>query len=365
MASTSGVSVRGYAPSEGDSSRSGRSSEFHDRHRTSDDSDQEDDGRGPKLDESKGFSRFMQYIYDRYPESAGPLPKKAERREVLGVEEYKTETSSAFQFREFMPSPLTKGTIQDVDEIRKTRLSRGKPANLNFAHSRRRRYYQIAEDKFQGKAALTNAKVLDFAKGGRKAKNPHLSVGNDEVKKLEEGLRQQRCRFNFLLWGMTGAMAVGKDTSNPDFKSLQAQAFQTISKVIADLNFENEVALSNVVTWRKEAVLGHLPHTFTEQDKRDLLRDSSPGELFNNETVDRIELDVDKRIQRQSNQRRDIAAKSTQAARSSPLSRSPYNQPSTSSGNKASGRRWNKKGRKSQPRPTSNAKTTTKENFRK
>ena len=159
-------------------------------------------------------------------------------------------------------------------------------------------------------------------------------------------------------------MAVCRDTSNPDFKSLQAQAFLSISKAIADINFENEVAISNVVTWRKEAILNQLPNTFTEQDKRDLLKDSSPGELFDKEVVDKVELDVDKRIQRNSNQRKETAAKNTFASKFSPLSRSPYNNPS-SSGHKSSRKRGNRKGRQSQPRHDSNAKTTAKANFPK
>ena len=76
VASTSGVSVRSHAPSEDGSSRSGHSSGLHEGHRSSDDSDNEDDGRGSRPDEFKGFSKFMKYIYDKYPESAGPPPRR-------------------------------------------------------------------------------------------------------------------------------------------------------------------------------------------------------------------------------------------------------------------------------------------------
>ena len=326
----------------------------------------EDDAK----DTMRQFAKFVQYVYESFPESVG----EARVKPISGtgcpyqgkLKNFKPET---FTFKEFLPAEITRVVKSEIDKLRRNRVSDGKSASLTFSKSKRRKYYQISGQVNQMKSDKVNSRFCKFLAKAKQSQNPAVQVSMECIRLLEEHLNLQEGRSNFALWIVGAIMRLWDMGNHPDLADLRAQGFESLQKALKDLLVENAIAASNVRSWRRDALLKHLPNSFRDADKEALLLSAgdSPGYLFSEEALKEVQTDVDSRLNREANLRRETGAKAQAKAFFSPLSQSPYNQPSSSGcrvSYKKKAKRAGQRARRRDGRSSSSSKPKPNEGFR-
>ena len=163
--------------------------------------------------------------------------------------------------------------VRFVDRWVYDHLRSGNSATLPYARRTKRKWYEVSDSVIRGKGSMVNPSLAHFLP--RNTSDPRPSLSGSDLLHLEEAVRGIREMQNFQFW-MFGAFSrlvkLGSEVPNRD--SLVAQAVASMQHAMQSASRETTLVLSNILTFRRQAVLRALPSSFSASDKRFLLQSS-------------------------------------------------------------------------------------------
>ncbi|MPC64140.1 hypothetical protein E2C01_058252 [Portunus trituberculatus] len=222
----------------------------------SQDSSAGEDEQQPERD-SSDFLTLANFVYDQFPESKGVREDFCERSPGPGQEDF-LQQKGRDSFTPFRWSRPLLNLAQFVDRCVSDRLHAGSSATLPHTRRGKRKAYVVSDDDQKRKGSVVNPSLAPFLPQNFSDIRPPCS-GSDLLH-LEEAVRGIREIQNFQFWvfGAFSRLAV----------SSMQQAMQSASR-------ETTMVLSNILTFRRQAVLKTLPSSFSVSNKRSLLQSSS------------------------------------------------------------------------------------------
>ena len=153
-------------------------------------------------------------------------------------------------------------SVKFVDKLVSDRVRAGRSAVLPYTRRQRRRCYDVSDDAQKGKGSLLNPSMASSLP--RNTTDLRCSISTNDMLHLEEAIRGIREIQNFQFWifgAVSRLVKLGDAVPNKD--TLMAQAVASMQQAMQSSARETTTVLSNLMTFRREAVLKVLPSSFS------------------------------------------------------------------------------------------------------
>ena len=280
-------------------------------------------------DDSSDFVHLAQFIYSQFEDSKGSRINLRARSPGPGQEDFvpQRKVGSFTPFR--WSRPMT-NSAKLTDRLVSDRVHAGLSAVLPYTRRQMRRCYEVSDDAQKGKGSILNPSMARSLR--RNASDLRSSISGHDMLRLEEAVRGIREIQNFQFWifgAVSRLVKLGDAVPNKD--TLMAQAVESMQHAMQSAARETTTVLSNLMTFRREAVLKGLPSSFSSSDKASLLLSSvdSPF-LFEEDKVNQARQHADFSTTKSFQEAAAAALRKKPQPAASPLAFPAANRPSTS-----------------------------------
>ena len=222
----------------------------------------------------------MDFVFALFPEAKGSRTPAA--RPIPPGQSNRQEVEKAPRFTRAQPMQFS---LDSASSALLRAVDSSRPSLARFPKRKFFRTYSVSGHEEAGQAAKVNpdlALALSLKSG-----EPHASVPQADMARLESSLAHMREAQNFTFWCFGAFFRLFSSVPVlPEYKSMADQLFNSIQKALVDQAKESAVALANIKALRRESYLRYLPASFTTSTKMDLRKSAlDSGLLFDQDRV--------------------------------------------------------------------------------